>query len=492
MFQQPSFIFATKSGTQGLPRSVSEATTEAMKSFPKDFVWGAATAAYQIEGAWQTDGRGPSIWDAFAHTPGKTHQNQTADVACDHYHRVEEDVALMQAMGLKAYRFSIAWGRLLPQGRGAINEAGAAFYNRLIDSLLAHGITPWVTLFHWDLPLALQMELDGLLNPDIADHFARYAELCFERFGDRVKHWITFNEPWCSAVLGHGIGYFAPGRTSQTEPYAVAHNLLRAHGRAVEIYRRKYQARQQGVIGITNNCDWREARTTSAADRAAAERGLEFFLGWFADPIYRGDYPDSMRAAVGGRLPQFSDADRALVQGSSDFFGLNFYGGMYAAEPAAGRAMAQLAPTGNGGMAEDQRVELSDDLAWMKTDMGWNIVPWSCRKMLGWIDRRYGHPPIYITENGCALPGEDDVRVAVNDTRRSDFIRDYLSACHAAIAEDGVDMRGYFVWSLMDNFEWAYGYSKRFGMHHVDFATGVRTPKQSAAWYAETIRRNAV
>lgn len=463
-----------------------------VKSFPENFVWGAATAAYQIEGAWQTDGRGPSIWDAFAHTPGKTHEGQTADVACDHYHRLEEDVALMKAMGLKAYRFSIAWSRVMPQGRGAINEAGVAFYNRLIDALVHHGITPWVTLYHWDLPLALQMELDGLLNPAIAEHFANYARLCFGRFGDRVKHWITFNEAWCSAVLGHGIGYFAPGRISKTEPYIVAHNLLRSHGRIVEVYRREFQSAQRGVIGITNNCDWREPKTDSQEDRAAAERGLEFFLGWFADPIYRGDYPDSMRSAVGARLPHFSAEDRALIHGSSDFFGLNFYGGMYASAPMSGQSVVALAPTGNGGMAEDQRVELSDDPAWEKTDMNWNIVPDFCRKMLAWIDRRYDHPPIYITENGCALPGEDDVTVAIRDVRRSDFIRRYLEAAHASIAQDGVDLRGYFAWSLMDNFEWAYGYSKRFGLHHVDFATGKRTPKQSAVWYARVIGQNAL
>lgn len=460
--------------------------------FPPNFVWGAATAAAQIEGAWMADGRGPSIWDAFAHTPGKTNLNQTGDVSCDHYHRMEEDVALMKAMGLKAYRFSFSWSRLMPLGRGAVNEAGVAFYNRLIDALLAAGITPWVTLYHWDLPLALQMELDGLLNPEIADHFARYAELCFERFGDRVKNWITFNEAWCSAVLGHGIGYFAPGRVSQTEPYIAAHNLLRSHGKIVDVYRRKFQKTQRGMIGITNNCDWREPKTDSAADRAAAERGLEFFLGWFADPIYFGDYPKCMRDAVGDRLPKFSAEDRALIQGSSDFFGLNFYGGMLASEPPANRDMTVTAPTGNGGMAADQRVELSDDPTWEKTDMNWNIVPHFCRKMLQWIDRRYGHPPIYITENGMALPGEDDVKVAVRDERRIDYIRRYLEACHAAINEDKVDLRGYIVWTLMDNFEWALGYSKRFGLHHVDFATGKRTPKASAKWYAGVMARNGL
>jgi beta-glucosidase len=327
---------------------------------------------------------------------------------------------------------------------------------------------------------------------DTAVRFAEYARLAVGRLAHLAEDWITLNEPWCSAVLGHGIGYFAPGRTSRSEPYLAAHNLIRAHGRIVDLYRRKFQAAQKGVIGITNNCDWREPKTGAAADRAAAERGLEFFLGWFADPIYRGDYPECMRAAVGDRLPRFSDADRARVRGSSDFFGLNFYGGMYAAEPPAGHDVKTTVPTGNGGMAEDQRVELSDDPKWEKTDMGWNVVPDFCQKMLGWIDRRYGHPPIYITENGCALPGEDDVAVAVNDTRRRDFVQCYLSACHDAITADGVDLRGYFVWSLMDNFEWALGYSKRFGLHHVDFATGRRTPKLSAKWYAGVMERNGL
>ncbi|MCF7759021.1 MAG: beta-glucosidase [Cephaloticoccus sp.] len=463
-----------------------------MKQFPAGFTWGAATAAYQIEGGWSQDGRGPSIWDAFTHTPGKTNEGQTADTACDHYNRMEEDVALMKAMGLKSYRFSFAWSRLLPTGRDTVNEEGVAFYNRLIDALLANGITPWVTLYHWDLPLALQMETDGLLNPEVADQFARYAEVCFERFGDRVKHWITLNEPWCSAVLGHGIGYFAPGRVSQSEPYIAAHNLIRAHGKIVDVYRRKFQSWQKGVIGITNNCDWREPKTDSAADQAAAQRSMEFFLGWFADPIYRGDYPAVMREMVGDRLPHFSAEDMALIRGSSDFFGLNFYGGMYASEPPAGQAVTTIKPTGNGGMAADQRVELSDDPKWEKTDMDWNVVPDFCRKMLGWVDKRYGHPPIYITENGCALPGERDVTVAVNDTRRIDFVERYLTACHAAINTDGVDLRGYFLWSLMDNFEWALGFSKRFGLHHVDFTTGQRTPKQSAAWYGGVMARNGL
>ncbi len=461
-----------------------------MKQFPDNFLWGAATAAYQIEGAWATDGRGPSIWDAFSHTPGKTHEGDTGDVACDHYHRIEEDVALMRKLGLKCYRFSISWSRIMPQGRGEVNEKGIAFYNKLINTLVANDIEPWVTLFHWDLPLALQMEMDGLLNPEIAHEFANYGRLCFERFGDRVKNWITLNEPWCSAFLGHGNGYFAPGRVSDTEPYIAAHNLLRAHAYIVDIYRREFQPAQEGQIGITNNCDWREPLTDSAEDKAAAQRALEFFLGWFADPVYFGDYPASMRERVGERLPEFSEKDAALLKGSSDFFGLNHYTTMMAAQPSEEiSGMGDI--KGNGGLSADQQVALSDDPSWEKTDMGWNIVPWGCRKLLEWIDERYDHPPIYITENGCAMPGEDDKNVALNDLKRRDFLKSYLEACHEAI-DNGVDLRGYMTWSLLDNFEWALGYSRRFGLHWVDYKTGERAAKISAKWYATVCKGNAI
>ncbi|MDQ8181350.1 GH1 family beta-glucosidase [Pelagicoccus sp. SDUM812005] len=459
-----------------------------MKTFPDGFLWGTATAAYQIEGAAATDGRGPSIWDAFSHIPGKTAEGHTGDVACDHYHRWEEDIELMKRMGVGCYRFSISWSRIQPQGKGEVNETGIAFYNKLIDGLVAAGITPWVTLFHWDLPLALQMEHDGLLNPEIADRFAQYSRICFERFGDRVKNWITLNEPWCSSFLGHGNAYFAPGRASADEPYVAAHNLLRAHAYIVDVYRREFQAEQKGQIGITNNCDWREPASDSEGDKAAAQRALEFFLGWFADPVYFGDYPAVMRERVGERLPQFTPEDAKLLKGSSDFFGLNHYTTMIASEPKQ-----EVSGTGdikgNGGMMEDQQVELAGDPSWEQTDMGWNIVPWGCRKLLEWIDARYGHPPIYITENGCAMPGEDDRETALNDTRRVEFLKGYIGACHEAI-QNGVDLRGYMCWSMMDNFEWALGYTRRFGLHWVDYETGERQPKASAKWYAETVKNN--
>lgn len=460
-----------------------------MKTFPADFAWGAATASYQIEGAWNEGGKGPSIWDAFTQTPGKIAEGHNGNVTCNHYHLLERDVEMMAAMGLKAYRFSIAWSRIMPTGRGEVNEEGIAFYSRLLDLLAKHDITPWVTLYHWDLPLALQMEFDGWLNPDLADHFAAYARVCFERFGDRVRHWITFNEPWVIAIMGHSNGVMAPGRISNTEPYLVAHQLLRSHGKAVAVYRQEFQEAQSGQIGITNNCDWREPKTDSAVDREAAQRALEFFLGWFADPIYLGDYPAVMRERLGERLPQFSDEDKALLAGSSDFFGLNHYSTLYAEDKSADE-MGQQNPYGNGGISEDQDVELSYDPSWSKTSMGWSVVPWGCKKLLQWIDQRYGRPPIVITENGCAL--EDElVDGKVHDADRVEFIQTYLAACHEAI-ESGVDLRGYFVWSFMDNFEWACGFTKRFGIHYTDYETGDRHPKDSAAAYAKIIAENGV
>ncbi len=458
-----------------------------MIKFPENFLWGTATSSHQIEGAATHGGRAWSIWDAHAHTPGRTHNNENADVACDHYNRYKEDVKLMADLGLKAYRFSISWSRIQPDGQGKPNPEGIRFYNNLIDELLKYGITPWVTLYHWDLPLALHTEKDGWLNADIADYFEAYAELCFSNFGDRVKHWITLNEPWVVAILGYAEGVFAPGRRSKEEPYIVAHNLLRAHGKAVANYRSKYQPSQQGVIGITNNCDWREPLTDKVSDKEAAQRSLEFFLAWFADPIYFGDYPEVMKERVGDRLPEFSEADRKLIQGSSDFFGLNHYTGLYASDVEPGNDI-QNAVYGNGGIFEDQYVQLTADPDWQLTTMNWAILPWGCKKLLEWISDRYDNPPIYITENGCALDDKPE-EGKVEDPIRRAYLETYLAACKEAM-DGGVDLRGYFVWSFMDNFEWALGYSKRFGITYVDYDTLERIPKESALWYKEVIANN--
>lgn len=452
---------------------------------PARFYWGTATAAYQIEGAWLEGGKGLSIWDAFAHTPGKVDAGHTGDTACDHYHRWAEDIALMQQLGVNAYRFSIAWPRIFPQGRGAVNPEGVAFYNQLIDGLVAAGITPFVTLYHWDLPLSLQLEQDGWLNRQTAEDFAAYAQFCFSAFGDRVRHWITFNESWCTAVLGYGIGYFAPGRSSPDEPYMAGHNLLIAHGLAVEAFRSGGFA---GAIGLASNCDWREPLTDSLADKAAAQRSLEFFYGWFTDPVVFGDYPAVMRERLGARLPHFSPEDQARLKGSVDFLGLNHYTTHLAsAEPPVEHAIAPEA--GNGGMAADQGVYLSCDPNWPRTDMGWFVVPWGFRNMLNWVHKRYADLPIYVTENGCANPHHEQ-ETSQADQFRVEFLQGYIAALEQARQQDGVPVQGYFCWSLLDNFEWAYGYSKRFGLIHCDFASGARSPKASFYFYQQYLREH--
>jgi len=457
-----------------------------MNKFPDDFIWGTATSSYQIEGASDADGKGPSIWDAFSSIPGKTHNGETGAIACDHYHRFKEDIQLMKAMGVKAYRFSISWARIMPTGKDKVNEKGVQFYSDIIDELLKADIVPWITLYHWDLPLALQLEDDGWLGRSIIDYFAAYADVCFERFGDRVKNWITLNESWVVAILGYGQGVFAPGRISNSEPYLAAHHLILAHAKAVRLYREKY-ARHDGQIGMTNNCDWREPLTNNEKDKAAAERALEFFVSWFADPIYKGDYPEVMKKRLGNRLPRFSDEEKEMIKGTSDFFGLNHYTTMLAADNDG--TVQKQNVYGNGGISEDQNVDLSLDPSWKLTLMNWAVVPWGCKKLLHWIDQRYNHPHIYITENGCAYP-DKLVDGKVDDHERLDFYKSYLQACQETI-EEGVQLKGYFAWSFMDNFEWASGYDKRFGLHYVDFKTLERTPKKSALWFAKAIQYNS-
>ena len=459
-----------------------------MKKFKNDFVWGTSTSSYQIEGAAFEDGKGPSIWDAFVQIPGKTNQGEHAEISCDFYHHYREDIALMAKLGIKAFRFSFSWPRILPSGTGKINPKGIRFYSDMIDCLLEHGIEPYATLYHWDLPLELQMAHDGWLNPEITNSFAEYAEVCFKHFGNRVKNWITINEPWVVAILGYGQGVFAPGRVSKTEPYLVAHNELLAHAKAVQIYREKYQAEQKGKIGISLNCDWREPLTDTPEDQQAAQRALLFFAGWFADPIWFGDYPEEMRSRIGHKLPQFTPEEKAILIGSSDFFGLNHYTTMFAANSKD--ADPERSVYGNGGISEDQEVDLSVDPAWKTTSMNWAIVPWGFSKLLEWIDQRYSHPEIIVTENGMSNI-DQVIDGQVNDSPRIDFIRSYLEACHEAI-ENGVNVSGYFAWSLLDNFEWALGYQQQFGLVHVDMETLTRTPKASAFWYSELIKNNRI
>lgn len=495
------------------------APAETRKIFPEGFVWGTATASYQIEGAWQVDGKGLSIWDAFSHTIGKIANGDTGDIAADHYHRYPEDVALMSKLGIPAYRFSISWPRILPNGRATdVNDEGVAFYNRLIDELISKGIQPVVTLYHWDLPLPLQMELDGWCGSSISDLFADYARVCFQHFGDRVKQWITLNEPWCSAVLGYDSkGVHAPGRlvNSSVEVYKAAHNLILAHAKAAQVYKNEFAQQQGGQIGITLNSDWFEPKpetdeSKQRDNQKASEQMLDFTLGWFAHPIYHGSYPLTMQKILGDHLPKFTSEEVALIQGSSDFFGLNHYSthyvqlrvdcssaGQLSSSAPALPAFIEEHPTisnaweEGSGYWKDVGVDQSEDPSWGKTDMGWNIVPWGIRCLLEHIQRTYSPPGgIIVTENGCAVH-EPDVETAMKDQARIDFLRGYISEVHTAI-QHGVDCRGYFVWSFMDNFEWAFGYGKRFGITYVDYATQERTPKGSAWWFAEVIKNNGV
>jgi beta-galactosidase len=457
-----------------------------MITFPKDFIWGTATSAYQIEGAWNKDGKGPSVWDAFCMIPGKIANGESGNIACDHYHRYKEDVQLMKAMGLKYYRFSISWSRVMPAGRGEVNEQGIKFYSDLIDELLANGIEPWVTLNHFDLPLALEFELDGWLSPQLPDLFQEYAKVCFERFGDRVKSWITLNEAWVVAMVCYGTGYFAPGKVSDTFPYIAAHHQLLAHAKAYRLYDQQFRTIQKGRIGITNNCDWREPITNNQEDTNAAQRALEYYFGWFTDPVFFGRYPESMQIYSKDKLPLFTAEETELLKGSLDFIGLNHYTTLIASDLTSEEG--QKLPKGQIAIPEDQKVKLFVKPEWKLTDMDWPVEPEGFYKLLKWIDNRYNHPDIYVTENGCAFDVEM-VNGQVNDVKRVDFFKNYLSACHKAI-DEGVKVKGYFAWSLMDNFEWASGYKMRFGLHHIMPGTLDRVPKESAKWYRSVAENN--
>ncbi|KAF1323553.1 Beta-galactosidase, partial [Globisporangium splendens] len=463
--------------------------------FPEGFAWGVSTAAYQIEGATNEGGRGDCVWDAFSRTPGKTVNGEMGAVAIDHYHRYKEDVQLMKNMGLKHYRLSISWPRIIPAGVGQVNEEGVDFYNRLVDELIANGVEPIVTLYHWDLPLAT--EFDGWLGgKHIQDAFAAYARVCFRRFGDRVKSWLSLNGPWISPFLGFGIGAHAPGRhhNPHTEPYTATHNMLLAHVKTVDVYHREFQPTQGGRIGVTLNCDWREPKPTDDPEEAkanaeAAERAVIFILGWSADPIYFGDYPQLMKDIVGDRLPKFTDEEKKLLKGSSDVFGLNHYGTEYVT-PSKSFAAGTPPPNDHtGGVIADQGVEGSMNPAWKRTDIGWSVVPWGFEKLLLWIQKQCNPPGgIYVTENGCAC-ADKTKEEAQNDDFRVEFYKGYITGMHRGIAQ-GADVRGYFAWSFVDNYEWGAGYSKRFGLHWVNYETQEHVSKKSALWFGETLRNN--
>lgn len=500
------------------------------QGFPSDFVWGAATAAHQIEGAAAEGGRHPSVWDDLTHFGwNKAMGMHNADVACDHYHRFRDDVKIMVKLGLKAYRLSISWSRLIPKGEGEVNEEGARFYSDLFNELVAHGIEPWVTLFHWDLPSALNDEYRGFLGPKerIVTAFSKYARICFERFGDRVKNWMTLNEPHVFA-MGYmpGIGWPARHRGGGRDPYTAAHSMLLCHAEAVRLYRTEFKSKQGGRIGVAINTDFSHPYDASNPSHvAAAQRANDFQLGWFADPIYFGDYPATMKITIGSRLPAFTPEESTLLKGSSDFFGLNNYFSQYAFPPPAsplGRLAFKVAArffTLEGAYYADKEVRIREDPRWERiaTGSGWPVVPWAHRDLLLHVQKRYNPPGgIVITENGCshetweskaldAEPGmlepkpyrfggspaplEDWDNETFPDPDRIRYLKAHLTAVHAARL-NGVNITGYFLWSLLDNFEWFAGYRIRFGIIRVDYRTQKRTFKESARFYADVIRNS--
>lgn len=435
--------------------------------FPAGFLWGCATSAYQIEGSPLADGAGPSIWHRFTRTPGLVRDGDSGDLACDHYRRYAGDVKLMQQLGLNAYRFSIAWGRVMPEGRGRVNSAGLDFYERLVDSLLEAGIQPMATLYHWDLPAALD-DRGGWLNPDIADWFADYASAVYQRLDGRVKLWATLNEPWVVTDGGYLHGALAPGHKNRFEAPIASHHLMRAHGAAVKAYR----AIGKHQVGLVVNIEPKYPASDSAADKAATQRADAYMNRQYLDPALRGHYPPEMKEIFGEAWPDWPAQDFELIQQPLDFIGLNYY---------------------------TRSVTRHDDKAWplyasavrqpqaTYSETGWEVFPQGLTDTLNWIRERYGNPPLYITENGSAFY---DPPVApadgLPDPLRVDYLQKHLRATHQARA-DGCDIRGYFAWSLLDNFEWSLGFSKRFGIIHVDFATQKRTLKSSAKCYAEVI-----
>lgn len=469
----------------------------AVRRFPEGFVWGAATAAYQIEGATAADGRTPSIWDTFSQTPGAVMGGHTGDVATDHYHRYRDDVALMKRLGLSAYRFSVSWSRIQPAGAGPVNPAGLDFYRRLVDELLENGIEPWLTLYHWDLPQPIE-DAGGWPARDCASRFAEFAGIVHHALGDRVNTWTTLNEPWCSAFLGYASGDHAPGRRDPASAVRAAHHLLLGHGLAVDAIRAQ---RPDANVGITLNLYAISAASAGPADQDAARRidglGNRFFL----DPVLLGRYPADVVRDLAGitDFAHVQDRDLEVISRPISMLGINYYSRHVLAAP--------VHPSGDGAGPLDGAIDWRGDGAVSPypgsegvrfvqrgvpvTAMDWEIDAPGLREVLLRVSREYPAVPLYITENGAAFHDEVSADGSIEDVERRSYFEAHLRACHEAITA-GVPLRGYFAWSLLDNFEWAWGYTRRFGIIHVDYHSQVRTPKASARWYSDVIRRHGL
>jgi beta-glucosidase len=436
-------------------------------TFPAGFLWGAATAAYQVEGSPLADGAGASIWHRFSHTPGLVANGDTGDVACDHYRRYAEDVALMRELALNAYRFSVSWSRVLPEGTGRVNEKGLDFYRRLTDTLRQNGIQPLITLYHWDLPAALD-DRGGWVNRDVAGWFAEYAQVMFRALDDRKPMWATLNEPWVVTDGGYLHGPLAPGHRSWFETPLASHNLLRAHGAAVAAYR----AIGKNTIGIVVNLEPKVPASESAEDREATKRADAYMNRQYLDPIFLGSYPKELPPLFGEAWPAFPQRDFDDIKQPIDFLGVNYYK----------RGITRNDPTKMIERAESVRNPRA-----IYTETGWEVFAPGLTDTLLWVRERYGKLPLYITENGAAFYDPPVADGGVDDPLRVSYLRQHILAAREAMRR-GVDLRGYFVWSLLDNFEWALGYAKRFGIIHVDFETQKRTMKASARFYREVVR----
>ncbi len=442
------------------------------RTFPPGFVWGAATSAYQIEGSPLADGAGASNWHRFSHTAGMVANGDTGDVACDHYNRFPEDIGLMRELGLTGYRFSIAWGRILPEGTGQVNQKGLDFYSRLVDGLLEAGIEPFATLYHWDLPAALD-DRGGWVNRDIADWFAEYADVVFRAVDGRIKKWVTLNEPWVVSDGGYLYGVLAPGHRSPFEAPLVTHNLMRAHGAAVVAYR----AAGKHEIGLVVNLEPKYPASDKPEDIEATRLADAYMNRQYLDPALLGSYPDEMRVMFEEAWPEFPSSDFELIKQPLDFLGINYYTrGIMKADPEK---------------PVEKATRVRNDHATHMT-IGWEVFPQGLTDILLQVKERYGDILLYITENGSTFydpPVAEEGRL--EDPLRVDYLRKHLAAIHNAM-EAGVNLRGYFAWSLLDNFEWSQGFSKRFGIVHVDYSTQKRTIKNSGRLYQDVIRRNGL
>ncbi|GAB4830909.1 Beta-glucosidase 47 [Ancistrocladus abbreviatus] len=465
---------------------------------PTNFLFGTASSSYQYEGAYNSDGKGLGNWDVFSHKAGKIKDESNGDVATDHYHLYQEDVNLMADLGVNSYRFSISWARILPKGRyGIVNWAGIDFYNKLIDALLQKGIEPLVTLCHFDIPQELEDRYGGWLSPKLKEDFGYYANVCFKFFGDRVKYWVTFNEPNVLAINGYRNGVYPPGRCSglfgnctegdsEKEPFLAAHNIILAHVAAVDLYRTKYQREQGGFIGIVLNYVWFEPISNSSADKLAAERAQSFFTNWFLDPIILGNYPAEMRSILGSNLPEFSREEQKKLKRALDFIGVNHYTSFYVKDCIFSKCQSGPGTSRTEGLYQRNPNGI---LIGEPTTLDWLYVyPQGMENIITYVKERYNNTPMIITENGYVQESthESSTKELLKDFKRVEYMDGYLKALLRAIRE-GADVRGYFAWSLLDNFEWEQGYTKRFGLFHVDYDTLERTPKLSAAWYRQFI-----